>query len=288
MASATKLSRLLVFFAVFIACFAIPVLLITRSGTDEEIQRKTEKRDTLIPTSVTVNRENMLIRIPHRPEFVPKLKRDYILLFWAALRSLPNVGDRLVLLSKNKGTPPRVQGFAIGLRRDSTSTRPVLFWGDGTEAGRWYDFPEISIAAKEWNMFALHVHEGRFVGLYFARVGPSEKAVVKFLGGHEILLPDPLNIGDAEVLFGAPAGREFRGKIGPLAIINPLDRSKGAITSVLETYVENPMDFSPIASSSQVQLAILDGRVDSSEHNVELESTFAVDPEKKKKQPVSD
>lgn len=269
-----RLLTMLFVFAVFFSIAVFVVVSLLREGsldrTAASDSTDSKKRDSIFADSVRINHSGRFLRVAHKPELLPAQKQEYLLLFWVNLKSLPAIGERLVLLSKYSGAPPKISGYALGLDRDSNTTRPVLFWGDGTSSGRWYDFPEVSIVPNEWNLFVLHVHKDRFVGMYSARVSDSGISIVKFLGGHEINLKNPLSLGSAELVFGSPPGRDFRGKLGPLAIINPLSLGIDNIGPALEKYVKSPSDFSMLGSDSEIQLLIKNGRNDSSKNKHEV------------------
>lgn len=272
-----KLIQVLVLTALFGACFLIPVLWVTKMGTDESalVEGASEKRrDALFPLAVNVNREGKFLKVGHRAEFIPSADSDYLLVFWVNLKNLPAIDERLVLLSKYEGAPPRIQGFAVGLKRDATSIRPTLFWGDGSSDGRWYDFPEISMLNNQWNVFGLQVHAGRFVGMYVGRTAAGQSLPMKFLGGHEIAAKNPLSLGTADLVFGAPSGRDFRGKLGPLAIINPSTIPTDSLVTTLNEYSKTPLDFSELGSSSELKLLIIDGKSDSSSSRADVTAAF--------------
>lgn len=271
MINVMRLRRLLAMLLVFALCFATAVYLFVivlreespNSGESSAEVSAKRKQDLFFPDAININKAQRFLKVESRAELLPSAKTDYFLLFWVNLRSLPAVGERLVLLSKYNGTPPKISGYAVAISRDSNAVRPVLFWGDGSTAGsRWYDFPEIAMSANQWTLFGLHLHKDKFVGMYTASVSNNNEPVVKFLGGHEIDLADALKIGTADIVFGAPSGRDFKGKIGPLAIINPLSIGGDRIASALGEYIKSPLDFSMLGSDSEIQILIKDGRKD--------------------------
>jgi hypothetical protein len=282
MITAQGVRKLLTMLLVFVVCFSLAVFVVIRMLRGGSLENNAslgqpgskKQQVQLFPDAITINRSDRFLRVTHRPEFIPNHKKEYLLLFWVNLKSLPAVGERLVLLSKYSGVPPKIIGYALGLSRDSNSIRPVLFWGDGSTAGRWYDFPEISIVPNQWNLFALHVHKDRFVGLYSGHANIAGASSVRFLGGHELDLQDPLNLGTADLIFGAPAGREFRGRLGPLAIINPLSIGFDNILPTLEGYLKNPLDLSELATESEIDLLITNGRSDSSKNKYDVITTY--------------
>ena len=282
MFTAQKVRKTLALIAVSVSCFLVAAFVITRffysdaqefAESDNSDSAK-NSREKIFPDSIQIGREGRYLEVQNSPGLLPEHKKDYLLFFWFNLKSLPAVGERLVLLSKYNGAPPKIKGFAVGISRDSSAIRPVLFWGDGTTAGRWHDFPEIPLISNEWNLLAIHVHKDRFVGMYSARIVAGKASPVKFLGGHEIVLEDPLNLGDASILFGSPEGRDFRGKIGPLAIISPLSIDFEELDKALEAYVESPLDFSKLGAKSDYQLKIREGRKDSSKSENKVVTTY--------------
>jgi len=264
-----KFKKLITLASVFIVCFLLPLLLAARffsSPNAADLNSEDSSVENLFPEAVTIGKAGKHLRLPHHSAYVPEAQRDFVLIFWMRLKALPEPGERLVLISKYKGNPPKIQGYAVALRRDGNAIRPVLYWGNGVVTGRWYDFPEVNLLPSEWTMFAVHVYQGRFVGLYSARIPAHQPRSLKFLGGHEIDLVDPLNLGDAELLFGASEGRDFRGKIGPLIIVNPFRQGAKKLAGVLEDYIANPLDISDLGEKSEVALAIMNGRKDNSKN----------------------
>ncbi len=242
--------------------------LLSCTGNDSD---NAASNDTIFQNAVHVGKVGKFIEIPHKPDYLSDDQNNFLLFFWFTLKSLPADGERLVLISKYSGQPPNIEGYAVGLKRDGSMLRPVVFWGNGTKAGRWLDFPEIKLIPGEWNFLALQVHKAEFIGLYHYQRVLGLANSLRYLGSHEVEIRAS---GDAEILLGAPQGRDFKGKIGPFGIINPFKFRVEEMQSVLHEYVKQPNHFAVLGEHKNIKLLVKDGRNDLSVNSAVIKSNL--------------
>jgi hypothetical protein len=207
--------------------------------------------DAFFPQSINIGKAGQHIKISHTQSFLPNDQSNFLFFFWVNLRELPKDGERLVLASKYTGQPPNIVGYAVGLRRDGSTIRPVVFWGDGTKAGRWYDFPELTVSNSEWQFFALHVHKGEFFGLYSAAILAKQLQPLKYLGSHQVEIKAG---GQADIILGAPTGRNFRGRFGPVGIVNPFKFKVEETETILKEYLKDVSSFDVFGDEENLKL----------------------------------
>ncbi len=184
----------------------------------------------------------------------PSKSAPFLLTVWMNLKRLPSPGEQLVLLSKYEGTPLPNNGYAIALKRDDVSLRPMVFWGDEGTTGKWYDFPAIDINSRDWFLLALSFSEQRYLGLYLGAAestnGPSQGASLKLLGGYELgttVIPS----SSAPLILGAARERHFRGMIGPFgAFLGPLQAdTRKVLGELVKTPEKLPTPLKEVISS---------------------------------------
>lgn len=227
----------------------------------------------LFKKAVTILKPGRSIELPHRADYLPDDQSNFLLFFWFTLKALPANGERLVLLSKYVGQPPNIAGYSVGLKRDGSVLRPVVFWGDGSRAGKWLDFPEVRINPGEWNFFALQVHKANFIGLYHYKKSESMLDELSYLGSYPV---DIKAAGEADMILGSPVGRDFKGKIGPFGIINPFKFRVEEVQPILSEYVRNPEDFSVLGEPENIKLLVLDGLKDSSINSAQIKTNIKI------------
>lgn len=179
----------------------------------------------------------------------PSKTAPFLFTVWLNLKKLPAPGEQLVLLSKYEGSPLPNNGYAIALKRDEASLRPMVFWGDETTTGKWYDFPEIEISAREWFLIGLSFSQQKYLGLYFG----DPKAAgdpLKLLGGYELGTP-VVPSSSAPLILGAAVERHFRGLIGAFGVFN--GKLPGETRAVLSAMMKSPSTLTePLATLPHV------------------------------------
>lgn len=238
-------------FTTFRSYFIPSLLLIFFLVSCAEKKENIELADSFFNSSISINKAGRFIEVPHSADYLPNTENNFLFFSWINLKTLPSDKERLVLFSKYSGRPPNISGYALALRRDGSIVRPVVYWGDGTKSGRWLDFPEIQISAGEWHFFALHVHKGNFIGLFSYRHLEGLDNPVVYHGSHEVEFQAN---GEANIIFGAVEGRDFKGKIGPFGIINPFRFRVEEIQDVLSAYIKQPQDFSIFGPAENARL----------------------------------
>ncbi len=233
--------------ALFLFGFAVPVLAGLQVGGVVSIwdgglwSKSSGETERLFPSAFQVASQGSHLRIKHQAEINPQADQEFVLTAWFNLRRMPLPGEKLILLSKYEGSGKAANGYAIGLSRDETSLRPVVYWGGSEQGGRWYDFPEVNLTPRTWFMLALSFTGGRFIGLYQGEKPQGEGTVgegtLQLLGGYELTEP-VMPSSESPLVLGAVNERQFRGLIGPLAIYASKKVSKDlrkALSEVVKT-----------------------------------------------------
>jgi hypothetical protein len=146
----------------------------------------------------------------------PIAQERFLVTAWFKLRRLPAPGEQLILFSKYEGSPLPSNGYALALRQDELALRPLVFWGDASTPGRWYDFPAVELSSKDWFAFAMSFSDDRYLGLHLITTHDQGNQV-RLLGGYELstaVVPS----STAPLILGAPRDRPFRGLIGPVGV----------------------------------------------------------------------
>lgn len=149
-------------------------------------------------------------------------------------------GDRQIILSKYDGKQSPFPGWAIAVRRYSTSVRPEVYWRDKRGNGGWFTFdrlsfpPQVSSLESAWCSVLLVWKPSGELFLYFSQVsvddvvgaiGDSTDSLVRpvdYRGGYYVPTIELPNTS-AEVQVGAPRGLRRRALLGDVAWLSIAD-----------------------------------------------------------------
>ncbi len=262
----------------FLAFFGLPVLLAGLFGGIPFFGgKKSSASSELFPNAFPVSSQGSFLRIAHAEDIVPREGKDLIVITWFRVKKFPDLGQRLILLSKYQGSPLPSEGYAIGLTREPQGIRPTVFWGDSKTKGKWFEFSETAIVPKEWFALILSFHGDRYLGLHIVRIIGSGIGDSELLGGYDLGDGAGMEMGQADLLLGAPGERPFRGSIGPVAILSKKDLAS-QIKELVKAVQKKPLNFIDGLESREVRVWLPSGERDLSEYGHILE---LVNPRKK-------
>lgn len=79
---------------------------------------------------------------------------------------LPEVGKRENLIAKYESKSSPYYGWALGIHRFRTSTRPAVYWKDRQGKGGWFTFNSINLAKRKYYAITVVVKDREFIQLY--------------------------------------------------------------------------------------------------------------------------
>lgn len=257
-----KLSGLLLALG-FCVAFSIPLLVVTLLHRDSSYRlnnldnEKVWKAD--IPNPFKVNRSGQYLSIPNHFSLEPQLDKDFFLVTWMKLRSIPDSKDRSIFLLKYDGEAKARPGYGLALSGDGQTVHPEVYWRDEQGRGGWLTFPDIPVISDVWCMLALSFREGRYLGLHSA-LGIGEKPEVKLLGGYDLQgmsLPKSSN----EMLIGAPQHSSFSGELGPVGIFSK-PRLSASLIDLVKAFSRSPGELPTYIDKEDVGIWMGSGQID--------------------------
>lgn len=203
----------------------------------------------------------------------------FVASFVVTMTSPPRTGKRQKFLWKyggEKGTNP---GWAIALRRFSTSIRPEVYWQGNDGKGGWYLFDRVRLRYGHWFALTFVARPGEFLSMYAQEVGPVDSVEIRpvaasdgddaigsdnprFLGGYG--LQGVTIDASPEVLSLAPRvfdSGDFRGAVRSMLIAAPQRLPKNR-ERFLELIRGGPDEIAPRFAESELGLWVRDDGVD--------------------------
>lgn len=182
----------------------------------------------------------------------PSTERAWMFSGWFKLSQLPAVGQR-VLLSVSFDPDSRAhEGFGIGVLRDPSGFRPVVYWRASNGKGGWYQFAKFPIREQSWFLLSVSFRDGKLLGLHGVSDIDDKSRGVELLGGYELeepIVPD----SKTDLLFGAYGENHFRGFVGPVSIFSGNDIGKD-INAIVKQLAKNPEQLPDSVSTESVVL----------------------------------
>ncbi len=172
-------------------------------------------------------RTSSSISVPSRVTFDPAAERDFLVSFIVSLERLPNEGQRQHLVGKYTNRAP-YEGWAVGVRKLTTSLRPEVYWRGQDGSGGWMSFDEAKLKPQTPYALTLVARPGQFAALFyqelqansdggFDSVGkPTYAGAQELLGVRTPKTEAPLNVG-----IRLPHTDRFLGEISRLLISYP-------------------------------------------------------------------
>ena len=254
----------------FALSFTVPIVLAMGMGGFFHGSERAGEVSEHFPAAVDISAQGTYLYVPHSEHLLPAEGKDFGFFFWVNLKRLPAAGQRLVLFSKfeagSNALPQR--GYAFALKREGEGVRPVVFWGDGVNGGRWWDFPEVQLTPKQWVLLGFELHDRRYLGAFVKEASGAEGA--RILGGYPLEAGSGTGMGDAGLVFGAFRDRPFRGAIGPLLVVGKHGLSDH-LPQTLSEFAENPLQVPASLKDGDVKLWMPAGPKDESSHKAQVE-----------------
>jgi len=202
------------------------------------------------------------------------------------ITSLPRSGKRQKLMGKYGSVGKTTPGWAIGIRRLSTSTRPEVYWQDESGNGGWFTFERFRFRRNRWYALTLVALPGDFMSLYVQELRGIEPvaeadaedqsgdaaAAPVFLGGYS--LSDVSLMPTDAVLEFAPRRVEagdFRGAVRTVLVANPVRLPKSP-DKLSEIIVGGPDEFAARVHEQELRLWVRDDGADHSPKSRSIES----------------
>lgn len=266
------LSRHHFFFVGLVALFGVsflaPIVVGTRlTGVREHAPPR--RVDATFPESRDIDARADGVVIKHSPLLDPTPGEDFLVFGWFKLRVYPKDGQRTVLFSKYDSSARLGAGYALALTGEGGLVRPSVYWRDRAGTGRWLNFAELPRRTLGWSLFALSVHDSRFLGVHGAFLSDEDGRIEVFLlGGYDVSAIGAPSSDDA-LVFGAGGSRRFSGRLGPLGVFS-LPSFEGDFNKLLKSYLRDPLDPFTTFRSSETKLWSVDLVRDQSPHNQEM------------------
>ena len=161
------------------AGFALPVVVAANSGPRffpgaMSVRRSAVSDAELSPAALneperlnpTVESSGAFQTVPADLSLDPVPGKYFIVSLQVKLGSLPRVGKRQRLAAKYSNRDVPYPGWAIAVRRLSTSTRPEVYWQNKEGKGGWYTFENMRFSKRRWYNLTLIARDQDLLSLY--------------------------------------------------------------------------------------------------------------------------
>lgn len=171
----------------------------------------------------------------------PKPGKYFVASVVLTMTAPPRTGKRQKFLWKYGGATKANPGWALAIRRFSTSIRPEVYWQGEDGKGGWFVFDRVRLRHNRWFALTLVAKAGEFMSMYVQEVGlpagsdaaPAAETAQDtddpmladeplFLGGYA--LPGVVVSPSTEPLSLAPRvfdSGDFRGSVRSLLVASP-------------------------------------------------------------------
>ena len=268
-----KSSFLFILLVGFICSFSLPILIIkVYSGLKNNVQvsesTSLPKKRAFFEKSLNLTAGKKRLQIKSSNSLCPSKGEDFLLLSWLRLNDSLREGEQLVVLSKYERKQGTKAGYALALRKENDLIRPVVYWNNEQNEGRWHSFAELEGAEKSWIMYAISFTKGRYLGLHAIRVIDKDTREVELLGGYDLeseIFPHSM----ANLLIGSAARGEFRGKLGPIGVFSGENLGED-LEAVLNNLKEDPQELPSSLEDANILLWSKDLKKDQSKFAAEM------------------
>lgn len=235
----------------FVISFSVPLIFTFKISGIYSPGSSSQDADAVFPGYTAISALGEHLEIEGGTDLNPQPGNDYIVSGWFRLSRMPQLKEKVLLLSKVDGQAENSAGFVLGLARDTDTIRPIVYWGDG-DVGRWYSFSDIGLASQSWFMLALSFQEGKFLGLHLGVPVPNRDTEVRLLGGYEVengVVPDPVS----PLRVGAWNEGRFRGRLGPFGVLSPSSIGD-ELKDLVKELARNPLTPPPSIAAKDVKI----------------------------------
>ena len=202
---------------IFIISFAIPLTFAAKvsgifSGDTDYID------DKVFPSAFNVFAPDRTLEVLNSSELNPSDKSDFLISIWFQIKRLPRDGERAIFLSKYDGDTKNKPGYAVAVARSGDSLRPQVYWRGLSGAGNWRTFSEIDVIPGQWYRLLISFYDGQYLGMQGYAYSNEASTKPTLLGGFE--LEEALEVkSNSNIFLGSLGSKNYRGRIGPVAII---------------------------------------------------------------------
>lgn len=254
----------------FVASFSVPMLWgLHHVGFFYKSGESASPRIELVPVATSFNGRGTYLRVSNSPVLNPNAGHDFFFVVWMSLRRYPDPGERLIVFSKYDGAPRPLNGYGFALQDASEGVRPSVFWGDGGNDARWFDFSDIAQPLKSWTVFIIGLHDDRYLSLHGGVEQDGRVRGLQLLGGYDlgrVTLPT----SQVSLVLGSAVERNFRGSIGPFGIFSGAKLSE-SFEEWVASALERVDQFEKAVPERTVKLWVPAGREDISRNRLTVE-----------------
>lgn|GEM_PF-3480124 len=270
--------------ALFLFLFAVPVLvlgpLISSSLFEEERSSDEAIYSAVQADGLDIDKAGTFLKVAGAADLSPVLGKDFLIVSWFNLRSLPQRGESMPVLSHR--STRNGKGYAIALSRTSKEfLRPEVYLSFDGRSGGWYKFSDVKILPGQWFLLAMAYYENRYLGTFVGTYDYTGKVQLKKTGGYEIRIPwKPYKNQSLKV--GAVKTGSFRGNIGPVGIFSA-DNLRTRLSDLLLQFMKEPSELPRYLNDENMLFWSPDGKQDLSPaaHEISMVDAFEKKQEKR-------
>jgi hypothetical protein len=156
-------------------------------------------------------------------------------------------------------------GYSIGLKGSSDGARPIVYWQNEREEGKWLTFTDTQLRAREWYLMVVSFRKGHFLGVHL--VPHSSPKSVQVLGGYDVG-ENVLPANGADLVVGSFNDGAFRGRLGPFGVIERENLSDD-LSRLIKEMAKAPLVVPSLLAPENVVLWSYD-RKDTSVHKLSV------------------
>lgn len=224
---------------VFIAAFSLPIFALYQGLNYFWRDRESvEEPLEAFPEAIRFAIQGAYAKIDYHQALSPSAGNGFVLGAWFKLNQMPAIGQRIMLLSKFDPESKSAEGYAIGITRDASGYRPIVYWRSAKGSGGWYLFSKFAARPRTWFLLSLSFRSGNLLGLHGVPDIDDQSRGVELLGGYE-LEENSYPTNTSAIVFGAYGQNPFRGFLGPVAIFNGPDIG-GDIHGIVKRLLRKP------------------------------------------------
>lgn len=250
----------------FAASFSIPLFIGAHFfSAHPKSQQQSDESDPIFPNRLQLHGQSAFISVASDSILNPQPDSEYLISTWFKLGQLPSDEEEVTLFSKIDQSNRLKPGYMLSLVKRGGSIRPVLYWKNEEGKGGTYEFSTFRLLPRVWNSFVLTFKEGSLLGLHRIEQEEGKKPVRELLGGFR-LTTSVIPTTTAPLIIGSEAGKQFKGSVGPLAIVSG-PHVLNDFNDTLKAMSRDPQRISDLFNSKDVVFFTTDGTTDISEYH---------------------
>ncbi len=204
----------------FVLAFSLPIFILYQGmNYFWRDQESVETPAEAFPQAVRFAAQGSYGKIDYHQALSPIEGNDFFFSAWFKVNQMPAVGQRIMLISKFDPDSKNAEGYAVGITRDPSGYRPIVYWRSAKGNGGWYLFSTLAARPRTWFMLGLSFRAGNRLGLHGVADIDDQVRGVELLGGYE-LEESSYPTNSSSIVFGAYGQNPFRGFVGPVSVFN--------------------------------------------------------------------